>query len=425
MSCGTFPSRREFMRVGTLGGALTLAHYLRLSAAEARPRDRSAILLFLRGGPAHQDTFDLKPEAAAEYRGEFRPIATNVPGIEICEHLPQLARSADQYALVRGVSHNLSDHGLGSRYVLTGNRPTPVLRYPAFGSVASRVLTAPHDVPAAVAIDEDLEGPGFLGAQYGSLATGEKPRYGQPFQVRGVSLDPTLSLSRFGRRRQLATDVDTAFRGFEQLDDHVAGLDRFSQQAFEIISSPRAREAFDLSRESSAVVEQFGRHETGQSLLLACRLIAAGVRFVTVLMDGWDTHSNNFQELKSRLLPQLDQGLTATLETLASRDLLATTSVLVTGEFGRTPKINGQAGRDHWARAMFALFAGAGVRGGQALGATDATASEPAGTSYSPDDMAATFYQLLGISPRQEFTASNGRPVTLVRDGRVLDEIVG
>lgn len=416
-------SRREFIKVGVLGAGLTLAESLRLKAAEPRPvAERSAILVFLKGGPSHQDMFDLKPEAPAEYRGEFRPIATNVPGVEICEHLPQLARLADKYVILRSVSHNLADHGLGSRYLLTGNRPTPVLRYPVYGSVVSKVLSSPQDLPAYVAIDEDLEGPGFLGAAYGALATGERPRFGRPFSVRGITLDEGLTLSRFDRRRKLADEVDTAFRGFESLDDHVAGLDRFSRQAYEIISSKRSREAFDLTREKQVVIDRFGREEAGQSMLLACRLIEAGVRFVTVIVDGWDTHNNNFRELKTTLLPQFDRGFSALLETLEDRRVLDSTAVLCTGEFGRTPKVNGGAGRDHWARAMFSVFAG-GKLGGQALGRTDATAAEPVDEAYTPDDVAATFLHQIGIDPHSEFPATSGRPVQLVRDGNVIKAI--
>jgi hypothetical protein len=368
--------------------------------------------------------FDLKPEAPAEYRGHFRPIKTNVPGLEICEHLPKLAASADKYALIRGLSHNLSDHGLGTRYLLTGNRPSPLMRFPVFGSVASKELPAPPDLPAYVAIDRELEGPGYLGVQYGPLATGEHPRIGRPFSVRGITLGDDLTIDQFQARRSLTSDLDTAFRGYEELDDEVRGLDRFAQQAYSIISSPRARAAFDVASESPQIASRFGTHEHSQSYLLACRLIEAGVRFVTVIVDGWDTHNNNFDTLKGQLLPSLDQNLTAMFQTLESKGLLASTSILVTGEFGRTPKVNGGAGRDHWARAMFALLAGGIAQGGAVVGATDDQAAEPAGEGFTPDDLAATFFQSLGIDPATEYHTGSGRPITLVRDGTVIPGVL-
>jgi hypothetical protein len=203
-----------------------------------------------------------------------------------------------------------------------------------------------------VAIDHDPEGPGFLGVQHGALSTGEHPRPGRPFEVRGITLGDGITLRQFQARNALAGDLDNAFRGYDQLDEEVRGLDRFSRQARAIIGSPRTRAAFDLTQESPTILQRFGSHEHSHSYLLACRLIEAGVRFVTVLVDGWDTHNANFTSLQKTLLPGFDQGLSALLETLEEKGLLSTTSVLVTGEFGRTPKINGGAGRDHWARAQ-------------------------------------------------------------------------
>ena len=417
--------RRQFLKVGALGAGLTLSQYLRLTHAGAADTTttRSAILVFLKGGPSHLDTFDPKPDAPAEYRGEFNPIKTNVPGVEICEHLPKLARCADQYALVRGITHNLADHGLGSTYLLTGNRPGPLIKYPTYGSVVSRELPSPPDLPSFVSIDEPLDGPGFLGIQHSALATGEKPRADRPFNVRGVTLGEGLSLAQMENRQQLSRDLDTLFRGHEKLNNDVLALDEFAGKAHRILSSANTRRAFDLGAEPASIADRFGAHETGRSMLLACRLIEAGVRFVTVIVDNWDTHQQNFQSLKRTLLPQFDQGLSALFATLRERGLLASTSVLVTGEFGRTPKINGTAGRDHWPQAMFALLAGGRVRGGQVLGASDATASEPAEGGWSPDDLAASFYQNIGLNPRKEYNTSTGRPIQLIREGRPIERL--
>ena len=418
-------SRRQMLKVGALGTGFSLAGLLRRSALGAVPDSgRSAILVFLGGGPAHQDTFDLKPDAPAEYRGQFTPIATSVPGVEICEHLPQLARRADKYALMRGITHNLAAHNLGTRYLMTGNRPTPVLQYPMYGSIVSRELPAAADLPSFVSIDRPVEGPGYLGAEYGPLSTGEKPRYGQPFRVRGITLGEDLSVAKYQSRRALLDDLDAAFAGYEELDESVRGLDRFSEQAYRIISSPRARNAFDLSQEADREIDRFGRHEFGQSLLLTSRLIEAGVRFVTVLLEGWDTHQDNFNTLGRELLPRLDQSLSALLDRLGEQGLLDSTSVLTTGEFGRTPKVNGRAGRDHWARAMCALLAGGSVKAGQVVGATDAKAEGPVDDGFRPDDLAATFLENIGIDPKTEYEANVGRPITLIRDGAPIREVL-
>lgn len=418
-------SRRTALKVGLLGSITGLSNHLRLRdafGAEGHP-SRAGVLVFLKGGPSHQDTFDLKPNGSAETRGEFRPIRTNVDGIEICEHLPRLARRADRYAILRALTHNLADHGLGTEYLVTGNRPTPVISHPAYGSVASRQLACDPDLPVYVAIDDPMVGPGYLGNEFGALATGEKPRFGFPFSVRGISLGDGVTVDAFNGRASLLGGIDDALDEVADLDDAVRGLDRFSQQALDIITSPRTRDAFDLSREPTREIDRFGRHEFGQCLMLTARLIEAGVRFVTVLLDGWDTHQQNFNELAGNLLPPFDQALAAFLDRLEEQGRLTETAVLVTGEFGRTPKVNNNAGRDHWARAMSSLMVGGAVQGGQVIGVTDAEAAEPVEGAYSPDDLAASFYQNMGIDPKLEFDANIGRPITLVRDGSPIDRL--
>lgn len=416
-----FVSRRQFLRVGAIGNGLTLGDYLRCANAQDNgDQGRSAVLVFLGGGPSHQDTFDMKPTAPVEYRGQFQPIRTSVPGVEICEHLPKLARRADRYAIIRGVSHSLADHGLGTRYLMTGNLPTPVVDYPMYGSVVSKELPSVADLPSFVSIERPVEGPGYLGAEYGPLSTGEKPRFGQPFRVRGITLDGAMTLERYRKRRSLVNDIDTAFAAFENLDDSVRSLDRFSQQAFQIISSSKARSAFDLTLESEREVERFGRHEFGQSLLLTTRLIEAGVRFVTVLLEGWDTHQDNFNQLGRQLLPHLDQSLSAMLDRFSEQGRIDSTAIWVTGEFGRTPKVNHNAGRDHWSRAMCSLMAGGDIRSGQCIGKTDDKAAGPIDKGFTPDDLAASFLRNIGINPKTEYSANVGRPITLIRDGSTI-----
>jgi len=419
--------RRDVLRVGALGGtAVTLANHLAWAGetAAAAPA-KAAIFVNLGGGPSHLDTFDLKPDAPAEFRGEFRPIATNVAGVQISEHLPKLAACADRYAILRGVSHTLAAHELGSSYVHTGNRPIASLQFPAFGSVAARELPAPAELPSYVAVPQSRHGAGYLGVRYAAFATNATPKQGRPFAVRGMSLDGSLSLAQVDRRHELLHDLDSTFREVASDSQLVEGLDAFSQQARTIITSRAARRAFDVSREDPAFAAPFGATDFGQSCLLAARLVEAGVRFVTVQLGGWDTHSENFSKLKDKLLPALDEGLAALLVGLEQKGLLASTAVLVTGEFGRTPKINQRAGRDHYPRAMCMLLAGGGIRGGQVVGASDEKGAGPRGDAIKPDDVAATLYRSLGIDHRREYQTATGRPVMIVRDGEPIRQLLG
>ena len=413
-------ARRHFLKVGALGTGLTLAKYLRVHAEEIpASRKRSAIFILLDGAPSHQDTLDLKPNAPANVRGEFRPIATQAAGVEICEHLPLLARRADKFAVIRGITHNVADHGLAKKYLLTGNKASQTVSYPEYGSVVSHEYPSEAELPTYVSIDESFVGPGYLGSRFSPL-TADKPKHAVPYSVRGVSLEDGLTVEKYKSQKKLLDDLDIAFRGFEDLDDQVRGMDRFSQAAYDIINSPKTRTAFDLSKEKPKESERFGKHEFGQSLLLASRLIEAGVHFVTVRLQpaefDFDTHSDNFSRLR-RLLPPLDRGLAALLDRLKERSLLSSTAIMAAGEFGRTPQINKDGGRDHWARAMCALVAGGDVQGGRAVGETDRTAAEPASAGFSPDDLAASFYANIGIPPDTEFSSNAGRPITLVRDG--------
>jgi hypothetical protein len=419
-------TRRDFVRMGA-AGALTLAGYLRrLEAGAVQPaRGKSAIFIFLGGGPTHLDTFDMKPEAPAEIRGEFQPIATRVPGLQVSEHLPKLADCAGRYAVVRGVSHTLAGHELGTEYLNTGSRPVPSLVYPGYGAVVSKELPGAADLPHFVAIPTTPQKAGYLGVRHAPLQTNAVPQPGLPFSVRGISLGSGLTVAEFEKRQKLLTTLDATFKGVEADSKLLDGLDRFAQQAYDMISSPRAKNAFDVSQEKPEVAQRFGEHRFGLSCLLACRLIEAGVRFVTVTFGGWDTHGGNFRACKESLLPQLDQGLSALLTALAERGLLETTTVCVTGEFGRTPKINERAGRDHWPRAMFVLFAGGGVKGGQVIGASDDKGMGPVGEAITPDQVAATFYHSLGIDYHKEYHTSTGRPVMIVREGSVIPGLLG
>ena len=425
-------SRRDAIKVGVLGSAagLTMSNYLRMAeAGELSPKasSKAAIFIELPGGPSHMDTFDLKPNAPSEFRGKFNPIKTNVPGVEISEHLPKLAQCADKFAIMRGVSHSLGAHPLGQQFVFTGNRPNPSLDYPAYGSVVAREMPALPDLPSYVSIPREKIGPGHLGVKYASLQTNATPRVGQPFNVRGISLGNGISLEEIERRQGLLKDLDRAFDSIKSQDDLLSGLDKFSQKAFDMITSKRARNAFDVSKEAPNFAKLFGQDDFSQSCLLASRLVESGVKFVTVSLGGWDTHSDNFTKLSTNLLPKLDAGLSGLFNGLAQKGLLETTTVYVSGEFGRTPKINtrsAEGGRDHYPRCMFMLMGGGPVNGGQVIGESDEKAAGPKHDAIKPEDVAATFYRTLGIDHRKEYQTSIGRPISVVRDGDLINGLI-
>jgi len=423
--------RRDFLKAGVLGGAgLTVADYLRLSAEGAvntEGKAKRAIFVSLAGGPSHMDTFDLKPKAPAEFRGEFNPIKTNVPGIEISEHLPKLAKCMDKYTILRGVSHNVAAHALGTDYLVTGNRPLPALKFPGVGSVMTKERPGDPELPGFVAIPDTPQTPGYLGVRYAPLQTNSTPRAGQPFRIRGVQLGAGLKISDIKRRQGLLNDLDKTFQGFEKHDALLSGLDKFSQQAYGMIISPKARRAFDISKETPAITKLFGTDSFSQSCLLAARLVESGVPFASVRHGGWDTHNNNFGRLKDELLPALDGAISGLLLALEQKGLLESTAVIVTGEFGRTPKITDRegGGRNHWPRAMFVLMAGGGVKPGQVIGASDSQGMGPAASAITPDAVIASYYHMLGIDFTKEYRTTTGRPVMIVRNGKVIDGLLG
>jgi hypothetical protein len=424
-------SRRDFIRVGALGFlGLNLPGYLRHAAAAAeasKSMDKSAILIYLSGGQTHLDTWDLKPEAPEGIRGEFKPIKTNVSGIEISEHLPNLAKHADKYAILRSVTHNLAAHAPGQMFLRTGNRPLPSLQYPCYGSVVNKEYSAPPGVPPYVSLpvsstNGGAETAGYLGVAYNPFSINDDPNK-DGFSVRALALPQGLSMERIEARRGLLQGLDTTFRKVEVKSQDLAGMDKFYQQAFEILNSAKAREAFDINKEPAEVRDRYGRNSFGQACLLARRLIEAGVRFVSIEFGGWDTHRNNFDTLKNDKLPKLDQGLAGLFEQLSGRGLLDRTAVMMTGEFGRTPKINGTAGRDHWSRAMSIVMGGGGIKGGQVIGATNNKGEEPVDSPYKPEDVAASFFTALDIDPHKEYHTPTGRPVHIVRDGKPIREL--
>ena len=424
-------NRRNFLQAGALGFlGLNLPDLLRrANAAEGKAVDKSAIFVFLHGGPTHLDTFDLKPDAPIEYRGEFKPIASKTPGMEFCELLPRMAKQSDKIALLRSVAHSQAEHTLGQRFLTTGNPPTPAIQYPGYGAVVSKEFRSPPGVPPYIklnfgydiAMAESIQPAGYLGVAYNPFKVNGDPN-SRDFSVRALNLPDGISRERIDARRSLLEGLDTTFRDAELKSQDLDGLDKFYQQAFDMLNSPKAREAFDLSKEQASVRDGYGRHSFGQACLLARRLIEAGVRFVTINYGSWDAHGQIFPALK-RKLPELDLGVAALLEDLGSRGLLEKTAVLMTGEFGRTPKVNGIGGRDHWSRAMSVVMAGAGIKGGQVIGKTNDKAEEPTENPIRPEDLAVSLYHALGIDPSKEYRTATGRPVEIVRGGKVVERL--
>lgn len=420
-------TRRDLLKLGVLGGTgLTWSNFLRFTQAsenKAVQRGTADSILFvnLAGGPSHLETLDMKPEGPADTRGDFKPIDSSLPGLQVCEYLPKLAKLMDRCTLIRGISHTAGAHPLGQSYISTGNIPSPAVVYPSFGSVLAKERPAPPDMPSYVAVPATEWTAGYLGDAYAPLKTNDVPKPGQPFQVRGIALPDGLTLDKVQDRQALLSKVDTLFRQEETNSALLEALDQFGRQAYEMITSPNARKAFDTSLEPESITKRFGADEFSQGMLLACRLIEFGVPFITVTFSGWDTHTDNFTG-HARLLPQLDAGLPAALQTLEEKGLLDRTLVVVMGEFGRTPKINVNAGRDHYPRVNWALLAGGGTGRGQIIGGTDEGGTSPSdGVEIHPDDLGASFMHAVGIDPRMEYYTRTGRPVMLIPHGNVVD----
>ena len=418
-------SRRSFVRIGCLSTiGIYLSDFLALAKATSidRPRATGAILIDLRGGMSHLDSFDMKPNAPREIRGEFGPRSTNVPGLKICERLPRLAETADHYTIVRGMSHTFGSHDLARRYVGTGNAPQSGFVHPCYGAVVAKEIPRRQGIPPFVAIPRSTHTAGFLGMEYSAFETKRKPAPGRPVKLRGLGRSPNNIPTTSNRQEQLRTDLDSWFGDLATKDQQLIGLDQFAEQAGELIRSSKVQSAFDLGREKQSFAQPFGTTAFGASCLLAIRLLEAGTRFVTVTFDGWDTHRDGFQSLRG-LLADLDQGLSALISGLELRGLLDSTLVVATGEFGRTPRINAFAGRDHHPKCMSLLCAGAGMDGGRVIGASDSRGELPAGHSYSPADLAASIYHCLGIDVGGEYQTLTGRPVQLVAEGAKIDEL--
>ncbi len=427
-------SRRSFLQVGSLGiGGLTLPDLLKHQAiateAGQSVNKKSVILVWLAGGPSHLDMYDLKPQAPAEIRGEFRPIPTNVSGIEISEHLPHQAAMMDKLAIVRSAFHTNGGHGMGSQWMQTGYQPTLEVNnniYPSIGSIVAQRL-GPNDpaVPAYVNLPRPLSfgKAAYLGASYNPFSPESDPN-SDGFQVRNLKLPGRVDLPRLDRRRELLGSLDQIRRDID-LNGDMKGLDTFYRDGLEMVTNDKALKAFDIKSENAELREKYGRNDLGQSCLLARRLVEAGVTFVAIQAGGgWDTHGDNFKQLKDNLLPKYDQSVAALVQDLHDRGMQDDVLVISFGEFGRTPKINPGAGRDHWPGAMSVLYAGGGLKMGQAIGSTNRNAEYPTSKPYSPGCVLSTMYHTLGIDYKHAFFDHAQRPLPILSEGSPIEELI-
>jgi uncharacterized protein (DUF1501 family) len=433
--CTSF-SRREFLRIGGLSAfGLALPAVLRLqhqaAAAGTRPKNSvNCILLWMQGGPSHLDTLDPKPDAPVEIRGEFGTIPTATPGVRIVEHFPLLAKEADKLSLIRGHDPKNGSHGTADHLMMSGHKFNPAMAFPCYGSVIAKERGYRNGLFPFVQlnryIDRRFNGgiAGFLGDQYNPFEVLEDAN-APAFKVRDLSLAGDAERARIDRRYAMLTELDRYQKAVEESAQAVKARDVFYEKAHGLITSPAAKRAFDLAQEPDRVRETYGRNTFGQSCLLARRLIEAGVHFVTVTDGGWDTHQNNFKSLKERLLPRLDRGYAALLRDLHGRGLLDSTLVVWFGDFGRTPKINASAGRDHWSTAGVACMGGGGVKLGEVVGATNPLGEYVVDNPVAPQDLAATIYHTLGVPLHTWYRAQDGRPIELVPEGKPIRQLVG
>ncbi|MEX2287776.1 MAG: DUF1501 domain-containing protein [Planctomycetaceae bacterium] len=427
-------SRRDALRVGSLAvGGVTLAGLLERKAVAARRGevipDTAVIQIFCGGGPSHIDMYDLKPNAPAEVRGEFQEISTSVSGLRISEQLPLQAAVMDRFAIVRSVAHHSSAHDIASQMILTGNVPPRVTKdnlFPSCGSVVAKVRGANRGgLPSYVAVPRQVSfgKAAYLGSAFNPFTTDSNPS-DAGFQVQNLKLTAGMEGDRLSYRRDLLSGLDKLRRDID-LSGDLSGLDSFSRHALEMITSEKAARAFDIESEEPAVRDRYGRTFIGQNCLLARRLVEAGVSYVTCLSGGgWDTHRDNFALLKNESLPRYDRAIAALVNDIYERGLDKNVLVMAFGEFGRTPRINKDAGRDHWPGAMSVLISGGGLKVGQMVGETDSKAAFPISKPYTPACVLATMYRVMGIDHHRHFPDHSDRPIAILADGQHIPELL-
>ncbi len=433
MKClGNGLSRRNFLYAGYLGGlGLSLADMLWLEAQADQKfyeskegTAKSVIFLYLPGGMAHQESFDPKPYAPVEYRGPMNSIATNVEGVRVNEMWKQTATVADKIAICRSMTHGEAAHERGTHNMFTGYRPSPALAFPSMGSVVAHEYGPRNDLPPYVCVPNqpnEFAGTGYLSSSYAGFSLGADPAAGD-FKVRDLNLPGGVDQERFATRRQMLDVVNERFSS-KQASDSLVAVDTFYERAYAMINSQKAREAFDINKEDGKVRDEYGRNQAGARLLLCRRLVEAGVRFVTTTYGSWDHHDNIQNGIRGQV-PALDQAYATLIRDLDRRGLLDSTMVVIASEFGRTPKINGTSGRDHWPKVFSVVMAGGGIKRGIVYGSSNSTASEPEENALGVEDWATTIYHCIGINADKELMAPGDRPIEIVNGGKVRKDLL-
>lgn len=424
--------RRSFFQVGMMAGlGITLGDFFRMRAnAEAagvvakEGTAKSVIHIFLPGGMAHQESWDPKPYAPVEYRGPFGTVPTKVDGLLFSQNLAKTAQVADKITVCRSMTHGEAAHERGTHNMFTGYRPSPALSFPSIGSVISHELGSRKNLPPYVCVPgmpNEFAGSGYLSSAFGPFSLGSDPADGA-FQVKDLVLPGGMTAERFEKSKTMLNSVDAHFRTLEK-SDALDAMDSFYQRAYGMLSSAEAREAFNMKAEPDALKDAYGRNQAGMRMLLARRLVEAGVRMVSLTYGGWDHHDNISDAIKTQM-PPFDQAFAMLITDLAQRGLLDSTLVVVSSEFGRTPKINAKSGRDHWPKVFSVVLAGGGIKKGYVYGSSDATASEPDEKPLIVEDFAATIYDRLGIVSDKKLMAPGGRPIDIVNGGKVLKDLL-
>jgi len=412
------------LQAGAVFG-LGYADILRSRGDEDFPARANAVIhVHLPGGLAHQDSFDPKPYAPMSYRGQTRAIDTNVPGIQFSQHMKKMAKVADKLTVIRSFSHNEADHDRGTHNMLTGYRPSPAVTFPSMGSITAHELGPQKDLPPYICVPgvaSSFAGSGYLSSSYAPFGLGADPA-SDNFRVRDLDAPSDVNSDRFNRRRALLDHVNSEFSS-SQCSDELIAMDSFYERAYDLLGSQSAKDAFRIEQEDDKVRDLYGRNQAGQRMLLGRRLVEAGVRYVTINIGGWDHHENIHKGLQKDL-PQVDKAFARLLIDLDERGLLDTTLVLLTSEFGRTPKINPKGGRDHWPGCFSVVMAGGGVKRGYVHGRSDATASAPEEKRVGPEDFARTVFMLTGIQPDKELMSPGDRPLSIQENGNLLRDIL-
>tara|TARA_R110002096_G_scaffold230531_8_gene420199 strand:- start:2671 stop:4005 length:1335 start_codon:yes stop_codon:yes gene_type:complete len=426
-------NRRDFLQVGFAGGiGLSLPELLKVEGRAAAKNyeskegvAKSLIHIYLPGGMAHQETWDPKPYSPSEYRGPYKAINTNVDGLQFSENFKNLAKVADKMTVIRSMTHGEAAHERGTHNMFTGYRPSPALSFPSFGSVISHEFGPRKSLPPYVCVPNqpnEFAGTGYLSSMYGPFSVGSDPASDKDFKVRDLTMPSGVDGTRFERRRSLLETVDSHFRGMEQADS-IDAMDSYYQRAYSLIGSSDAREAFDLDKEDEKTKERYGKNAAGMRMLLSRRLVESGVRLVTMTYGSWD-HHDKIKDNIGRQVPSFDKALATLLTDLDERGLLDSTLVMVSSEFGRTPKINKTDGRDHWPRVFSTMLAGGGIKRGYVHGSSDSLAAEPDENPVDVQSFAKTVYSQLGINADKELIAPGPRPIEIVDGGGVIEDII-